>query len=275
MGSIGDLIAQCRFVIGLSLAITLVACTHRNRIVTVECGVPPGIALGASVEDSFEGPRTLGLMNSHPFSPGVLLELSPAAEGRSAARLIASYTVKVSTSDLLPPRQDSSFWNLSSAELSLKFEVDHIENGVEERNSLADRIARNTTAVVDGSERVMLRDPLALLNADERAQQFVRAGGAQSRFVMVTGLLYGDRIDLVGLNYSNRPEIAVNTVTLRDVYLHYKFSCSTIDSINAKAQLVGKAVPVASIYRSVRFLEAGKITWYDRSPPDLSKYSGI
>lgn len=251
------------------------SCTNSNRMVTVECGAPPGVNLGVKQADSFDGPPTWGLMTSHPLSIASLLELRPPLGGEQVGRLVSIYSIEVSTRESLPLRSDSAFWALVDVPFSLNFSSgDSIQARSSNAVSLVYRIVQNTTAVVSDAQRMTLRDPLAVLNADKHARQIVRSADAQSIFVMVTGLLYGSRIDLVGLNYSEHPEIAVNTVSLGNVYLHYKFACSSMETINAKGKS-GKPVPVAFLYRSVRYSDTGNIIWSDAISANLARYKGI
>lgn len=263
------------FIMALAFASSLGACTNENRMVTVECGAPPGANLAASFQESFAGPPTWGLITANPLPPGSLLELSPLTNEQRSGHLISTYLMKVSEGDFLPPRQDSTFWALVDAEFKLKFFPTFIQGEALNNTALVDRIVINTTAVVSGSKRVMLRDPLAVLNSDQHAREFTLNAEAQSRFVMVTGLLYGDRIDLIGLNYSEHPEIAVNTLELRNAYLHYMFSCSSVDAVNSRAQLAGKSIPVAFIYRPVRYSETGNFVWNDATFPKLARYDNL
>lgn len=257
------------FLLTPAAACLLCSCTNTNRTVTVECGALPGVSVSVSQDDFFEGPTTWGLMTSHPPPAGSILELRPQTLRRPAGQVVSTYTLNVSARDFLPPRQDSSFWSVADAAFDLKFAPDVSQDQVTKAASLISRIVQNTTAVVGEPQRVMLRDPLAVLNADRNAQEIIRMGGAQTRFLMVIGLLYGSRIDLIGLNYSKHPEVAVNTLEIGDVYLHYKFSCSSIDAINLQAQSSGKPIPVAFIYRRVKRSEAGNIAWSDTASPDL------
>lgn len=270
-----DAIRRAHPFVALALVFPIDSCENTNRTVTVECGPPPGATIAATQEDSFEGPPTFGLFTSHPLPPGSLLELTSPIGESSTARVISTYTVNTSTADFFPLQNDAVFWALVDATFELKSPPDASQAGVEKSGPLIARVVRNTTAVVSGSRRLMLRDPLAIVNADKSAQERVRMGNNRRAFVLVTGLVYADRIDLVGLNYSQHPEVAVNTIELGNEHVHYNFSCASVDGINEKAQSSGTSVPIAFIYRSVKYSQDGLVVWDDGSPPDLARYSGL
>lgn len=260
--------------IALAQFLLLIACSNKNVTATVECGAAPGDKFAISQEDSFKGPPTRGLISSRLLPPGALLEIEPATTGSPYGRLVSTYTGLSSPAERLTPRQDSAFWTIVDAPFYLGVSSGFAPHNDFQVVPLIGRIVKNTTAVISGARRASLRDPLAMVNSDDRAKEFILSGPSYNSFIMVIGLLYGDQVDLVGLNYSDQPEIAVNTLEVGDVYLHYKFDCSILNTINVRAPS-SRSSPIGFLYRHVRISDAGKIVWSDAIIPDIGKANGI
>lgn len=248
-------------------SLVLISCREEDRILTVTCGPLPGTNISVDMGGSVAGRPTIGFLNTHQFSPGTILQLSPAATAEDTAGANVAYILRTTALDYFPPRPEVWLANIVSAH----FETEADEDVKQALDSMSidwgSRIAANTGVWIAGAQRNTLRDPLRLVNADPKAVGVIRSGTNTWRFAVVSAASHGGN---VGLTYS-APTLAVNTIEVANFYLHLKYACSTVSAINANTQS-RKEVSVLFFTVPVKYDPETRTVVPDTEPMDLAGF---
>jgi hypothetical protein len=244
------------------------SCGDEDRIVTVTCGPPPGTNISVEMGGSGTRGATIGLLNTRQYVPGTILQLTPALKGDDHGSGRVAYILRTTERDFLPPRSEAWFGNVVSGGFDVEMDED-VKQALKPLNiDWKKQMAANTAVETMGAQRKTLRDPLQLINVDKSAVGLIQNGISTDRFVLVTAVSYGGSVDL---GYS-ATTLAVNTVEVLNFYLHLKYACSAIATINSRVQSPGTQVPILFFYVPVKYDYTSGMVKIDTGSTDLATF---
>jgi len=238
----------------------------------VTCGPSPGNPIAVDMGGFGPNEATVALVNAPQLMPGAIVYVRDSATPKYSGTGTALYVLRTSEADFLPSQPEQAFGTVVSA----RFDVD-LDNDVRKAlRSLnirwSNRIAANTTVMTGGMRRHVLRDPIGLLNNDKAAITIMRGVEDGGRFVVVSAVSYGALIAMESFNYTSSPAVALNTLEVPNFYLHLKYTCATLDTLNSRAKQVGTAVPMLFFYSPIRLDSDTGLVRGDSQPIDLSEF---
>lgn len=185
----------------------------------VTCGPPAAGGIVAGFGDADAAGTNIGLLNTQRFAPGTILQLVP--DGREAGRMSVPYLLRVADSDFVARRPE--YWLGNVMDANFKIEVDpDIEHAARAQQvELRAMLIRHTKVLALGAWRETLRNPVGLVNADDRVVAIIRAASATSRFVVVSAVSYGSGLRVAYAELPGLPDV----LRLRGFYLHLSYSC--------------------------------------------------
>lgn len=250
-----------------SLIAFQVACV-KERTIKVTCGPTDAEAVSADFGSPNVAGISIGLLNSHQFSPGMILELVPPAPGEKAGHGSIPYVVQVSDADFAPVQPEATISKVVSANFEVQADVD-VKKAAEIANiDLKNTITNDTKLTVSNAQRKTLRDPIGLLNADSKA--VARIGHTDNRYVLVSAVSYGDS---VALSYQAHAASStdVNVIKFADFKLNITWDCSDVANINSNAQKAGSGKAAVLFFYVPVTVRDGKVDTDNRSL-DLTQY---
>ena len=260
-----------KVVVGLAIFISLlafqIACL-KQRTIKVTCGPTDAEAVSADFGSPNVAGISIGLLNSHQFSPGMILELVPPASGEKFGRGSVPYVVQVSDADYAPVQPEATISKVVSANFEVDADVD-VKKAVEVANiDLKNKITNNTSLTVTNAQRKTLRDPIGLLNGDSKA--VVRISHLDNRYVFISAVSYGDN---VGLSYKANAASTtdVNVIKFADFKLNITWDCADVANINSNAQKAGSGKAAVLFFYVPVTMRDGKVDTDSRSL-DLTQY---
>lgn len=208
------------------------------------------------------GNTSVGILNTHHFGPGDVIELIPPSGGGTLGTGSRVDTLKYSDGDFLsddPPADASQViatdWNIS-ADANVPSTVT-----VQVKTDLQN----NTQLKITGGSRHAFAHPLDLLSADSDLTTRI-LGHPDRTYIVVTGIVNATS---VSLQYAKQDSGSANVSVVKigqfDVTISY--SCSNVTQIAASGQT---KAGVAFFYTTVGAVN-GKVDTV--STADLSKYS--
>ena len=235
----------------MTISLGFAACAGEDRVVSVTCGPSPGPDIAAQMGNAQAEGARIGFLNTRQFTPGTILDLGSDEAGRAPDAARVAYVLRTTERDFMPPRAEAWFGNVVNGSFSVRLE-DDVRRALRSANVDWSKALSKNTAILIAATRKTLRDPVRLINGDKDAVMSLRNEGGERRFVVVSAVSYGIGLDLAAVNFSSRPEIANNTLEVAELYLHLKFSCSSIDQINSKTSEAEVPVPILFFYVPVR-----------------------
>lgn len=254
---------------GVVSVLCLPSCRDEDRSLTVTCGQPPGKSISVQMGGADGGLENVGLLTAQQFAPGTILLLTPSATNADAWHTRAAYVLQTTEGEFLPLRPEPWFSNVVAAHFGVEMDEDTERDLKPLKLDWNALVTKNLAVVFGGVYRRVLRDPAALINADKAAVDIVRSESSVRRFVIVNAVSYADGVGVIGLNYSSRPNIAINTLEVSKFYLHEQFSCSTLKTLNIEAKSSGTKVPVVSFYLNLTYDRSTGTIGIDGAPVDL------
>jgi len=187
--------------------------------------------------------------------------------GPGSGRVV--YILQTSQSDYLPPRPETWWNNVTGARFDVEMDAD-VKQVLRPLNiDWNRRLVDNTAVYTVHTDRKTLRDPLLLIKFDRHAVGVIKNGVGTDRFVVVSAVSYGSSVDL---GYS-APSVAVNTVEVSNFYLHLKYECSAVMTINSRARLSQMRVPILFSYVPIKYDNASGTVAIDTNPVDLVTFA--
>jgi len=263
--------ASRKVLMGLAVCTSLLACQFaclKERTIKVTCGPTDAEAVSADFGSPNVAGISIGLLNSHQFAPGMILELVPPATGEKFGHGSVPYVVQVSDADFAPVQPEATINKVVSANFEVDADVD-VKKAAEIANiDLKNKITNDTTLTVTNAQRKTLRNPIGLLNADPNA--VARINHPDNRYVFISAVSYGDSVSLTyKANASSTSD--VNVIKFADFKLDITWACSDVASINDAAQKAGSGkAAILFFYVPVTFRD-GKVDTDSRSL-DLTQY---
>jgi hypothetical protein len=246
----------------------LVACN--DRTIKVTCGPSNSDTISADFGSPNLAGISIGLLNTHQFSPGTLLQLSPAAPGQTLGSGSAPYVLKSTDSDFAPLQPEATISKVVGSDFSVEADADVTQTAASLSIDLKSEIISNTSLTVTNAQRKTLRDPINLLNTDTRALTIMKQG-SDSKFVVVYAVSYGDG---VSLSYTGKTTVAgqANVLKVGKFTLNITYDCSDVASINQTAQAAPTQKPsLLFFYVPVKLGPDGNVQ-VDTAAPDLTQY---
>jgi hypothetical protein len=254
----------------LLFAFCSTSCRNEDRILTVTCGPPPGERISVDMQVPSALGKSVGLVNTHQLVPGTILRSIAPREKLDSHGGTAPYRLRISGGDFLPLSAEPWWGKVVSARFGIELDDDVRNSTAPFAMELERQVIANTELVIAGARRSTLRDPLGLINADRDAVRLMQNAGVSVRFAVVSAVTYGGAVGLYDLNYSSAPSIAANTVEVKNVYLHVRFSCSTLDTLNTRVELLKTQLPILFFYMPLKFDRTSGIVKVDTVPLDPS-----
>jgi hypothetical protein len=247
--------------------LSVVAC--HDRIIKVTCGPSDNDTISADFGSPNIAGISIGLLNTHQFSPGTLLQLSPAPAGQTFGSGAAPYVLDVKDSDFAPAQPEATISKVVSADFSVEAGADVTAAATAASIDLKTEINSNTTLTATNAQRKTLRDPLGLLSLDSRAMTILKQG-TDSKFVVVSAVSIGDS---VSLGYKGSTSVSGNAdVKVGKFNLTINYDCSDVASINQAASGAGaQKASLLFFYVPVKLGADGAVQ-VDTAAPDLTKY---
>lgn len=234
------------------LLLLLVGCEKQDRLVTVSCGPPPGRTVMVDVRGTGENGPSIGVLDVNQFEPGAIIQLSSSPVGLSFDGARNIYQLKTSNQDFLQPRPEPLFGNVIATRFDIALDDDVRHSLRASYAQLEARIMANTSLVMN-AQRKELRDPLMLINTDADASKILRNADKAARFLLIYAVSYGQFAQLMSLNYTSTPDVAINTLTSDDFYLHISFRCASTETIASQSQSTGSPVPILFYYLTIKY----------------------
>src|SRR5262249_38210662 len=123
----GHSVKTLREIIAVLTCFILLACQlgcKQTRTIKVTCGPTDAEAVSADFGSPNVAGISIGLLNSHQFSPGMILELVPAGAGESFGHGSIPYTVQVSNNDFAPVQPEATISKVVSANFDVEVDAD-------------------------------------------------------------------------------------------------------------------------------------------------------
>jgi hypothetical protein len=224
-----------------TLAVT--ACGEDDRVVAIACS--SGNPIAADFERSTPEGIRVGYVNVSQLSLGTIYQLTSQAVGM-APNTRVRYTLQISAADLLPQRAEISTAKVVGGNFAIKAdkELRDVTNslGINLRNE----VEKNTLVYLYDAKRATLRDPIGLINADERAVRLVMSGGAANESLFLVS----------AVSYASGIEVFSDSSALSKVpgfIVHVESECPEIDAMNTRGRTLASPVAVLSFNLPLKY----------------------
>jgi hypothetical protein len=241
------------------ICVSLVVATACNdEYVTAKC-VDNGI-YSADFGPSRIGNVTMGIINTHRFKPGQVVELFPpvAPATRGTGGSIGTVGAE---SDLQSDNKPSD----SSAVIASDFEIDGDATVQQFSAQIKTELQNNTKLEIKNGVRKAFASPLTLVGANASVKNQILAH-PERLYLLVVGAVYADSIQLA-YEKANSASASVNVIKVGKFNMHVSYSCSNITGINGVA---GQPQPAVAFFYITLKASNGAV---DTAPQvDLTQY---
>ena len=251
---------------GLLVIACLVSCGEEDRIVKVTCDPASKETISIQFNNSQPASAHISELSIYHFSPGTILQLAPGESPEQLGRESVAYALKPPADRYFPAKSEILFGTVTNGHFKIEVDGDVEREAVD----LEEKITKNTAVYYYGAVRKMLRDSLAVINADNIAVKTIRDGPTKSRFVVVSGVWSGGQVFTV-LNDSS-PFIAINTLKSGRFYLHLSYACFPSTAIRSEADSAQTDSEFLFSYLPVEYDGTEKAVILDVNPIDLTKF---
>jgi hypothetical protein len=250
----------------IALSLLLIFCSSCNETGVATCHL--GSQLSADFGPTQFGSTTIGILNTHRFVPGYLVELIPPPAGSSANTLGTGSVVgvlKTSLGDLHTDNPPSDTDNVVSAEFDISGDAKVKAFEAQIKTALS----KSTEIKVGSGQRKSFANPLALFDMVDNSSFKQRIIDHPDRlYVLVTGAVFASSISL---QYKDETDVnaKVNVVKIAGQFsVDITYKCSELESINSVA---GSGNAAVAFFYSTLKANAGKVD--TTTTADLTKYS--
>jgi len=251
----------------LLITVLISSCQKEDRLAIVRCASPPRDTISVRVGLAELRLGASALVNTQQLLPGTLLEFRAAGPGETKGTGVPIYTLQSSDGDFSGPSPDAWLEPVVSAEFDIQADEDVDTELRSEKFDLTKEIARSTLILTPGVKRRSLRDPLSLINADRRAISLIEAASEGNRFGIIYAASYGRELSLT--NYGT--SLAVDIVSAPRFYLHLKYTCAAVATINSQVASLGADVPIVVFVMPIKANRVNHLVEVDTIPLDMSK----
>ena len=243
---------------------------QKERTIKVTCGPTDAEAVSADFGSPNVAGISIGLLNSHQFSPGMLLELFPPAGQDQFGHGDVPYVVKVDdANDFAPLQPEATISKVVSANFNVQMDADVQQAAAQMSIDIKSMIKNDTKLTATNAQRKTLRDPIGLLNGDSKAVDRIK-GHPDNRYVIISAVSLGDAVNL-SYQASTSVSSDVNVIKFGKFKLDINWDCSDIAQINSNASAApAHRTAILFFYVPVTYKD-GKIDT-DARPLDLTKY---
>jgi hypothetical protein len=252
--------AVCRPAVLATTAIHLAGCIDEDRILTARCQVA-GNAFAAATFSPTNAPQaTIGGLNVRQEALGTLYQFARDRPqiGRTswmAVYRLAAHTVNVS---------HEVYWNSLSLKMHITTDLDGEELSESSRASIDSVLLSGSAVVTWDVERQAITDALQAINEDPGALRILRGAAPEDRYLMVSSRLLAKYVWLYytpgggawlsdGRGSVSTPFITPWTFRIGSTNFHSKYSCGTVDELNAITVATNERVPAVYFYTPVRY----------------------
>lgn len=250
-GSLGLVVATVLFLVGCPKKINVTAkCVDNNGVTSADFG------------PSRVGTTSIGILNTHHFSPGDVIELIPPAQGTTVGTGSRVETLSYTNSDFVgddPPSDTSQIigtdWEITASA--------NVPQTVQAQIQSA--LKSNTALKITGGARHALSKPLQIVAADTDLTKRILAH-PDRLYIVVTGIVNATDVSLqYGLQ--NSVSGSANVVKVGNFAASVSYNCTNVAEIKSSGET---KAGVAFFYTTLGAVNGHVDTV---TTADLTKYS--
>jgi hypothetical protein len=228
---------------------------------TVKATCVPGKEFSADFGPSRVDNLSIGLINTHHFKPGHIVELiEPVVDGQKGTGSVVSTVANTGLDQADPPAT-------LSAVVTSDFKLDGDANVINQFSAqIQAELASSTKLSVTEGQRQSITKPLETLSRDGEVTKMILAHPDRI-YVYVTGAVYAKGLDLT-YQKSQQGGSSVNVIKLGTFNVHTSYDCSNLTSLH---QVDGSPKPAVAFFYTTLKAQNGQVTTV--STVDLSKYN--
>lgn len=254
------------FSVILPATLFISGCPGKNIVhpVTVTCA-PRSDVTSADFGQSRTGNTSLGILNTHQFQPGYVIELIPSQDGNSVGSASHPKTLTTTAADFIPDNPPTTISQVIGSDFTVSgdAEVQAFSTQIQAE------LKSNTQLKLTGGSRHELKDTMGLLNSNKDVSDYILAHPGRT-YMIITGIANGTDLSL---QYSTDKSGQANVNVLKIPGTKFTFSvaynCSNVAELQASGQT---PTGLAFFYTTVGVVN-GKIDTVQTA--DLTKYSFI